>query len=191
MKAEKITEILNETFGNNTVEKPSIDTWQVETDRLRLLIILSQDNSWLRLLVPIARASEAQALLYELLEANFERTQEVRYAISQGVLWAVFLHSFESLTEADFNSAISSIVSLGEKGLSGLFQGQIEGRIRQIIQAAKLQGQNLETTLKTIERLYHEGLLGGLQQDPEERKRFIESWQYQLKRLWPEIEPEK
>ncbi len=190
MKPEKITESLKETFGDRAVEKPSSDTWQVDTQQMRLLVILSQDSSWLRLLVPIAPATEAQAFLSELLEANFDRTQEARYAFNQGVLWAVFMHSLTDLTEADFSSAIATLVSLREKGLSELFQSQIEGRIRQIIQAAKLQGQDLETTLKTIERLYHEGLLGGLQQDPEERKRFIESWQYQLKRLWPEIEPD-
>ncbi len=190
MKPETITKILKEKFGEDAVEKPSIDTWQVDTDRLRLLVILSQDNSWLRLLVPIAPATEAQAFAYELLEANFEKTQEARYAFSQGVLWAVFLHNFDSLTETDSIAAIDSVVALKEKGLSELFQKQIEGRIRQIIKAAKMQGQNLETTLKTIERLYHEGMMGGLQQDPEERKKFIESWQYQLKRLWPEVEAE-
>ena len=191
MKPETISETLNETFGSNAVEKPSPDTWQVNTGQLRLLVILSKDNSLLRLLIPIALATEAQPYLYELLEANFEQTQEARYAFSQGVLWAVFIHSLESLTQEDFKSAIASVLSLHEKGLSELFQKQVEQRIRNIIKAAKLQDQDLETTLKTIERLYHEGILGGLQQDPKERQKFIESWQYQLKLLWPEVDAEK
>ena len=64
MKLETISETLNETFGSNAVEKTP-DTWQVNTGQLRLLVILSKNNSWLRLLIPIALATEAQPYLYE------------------------------------------------------------------------------------------------------------------------------
>ena len=188
MKTEQITPILVDIFDSSAVEQPSTDRWQVDTDQMRLLIILSQDYSWLRLLVPIAPAKEAQPFLQELLESNFDLTQQVRYALNQEVLWVVFHHSFESLLPEDLKSAIFQAISLREKGLSELFNQQIERRVRQIIKAAKLQRQTLENTLQNIERLYREGMLGGLQQESQQREQFIAAWQYQLRRLWSEVE---
>jgi hypothetical protein len=35
--------------------------------------------------------------------------------------------------------------------------------------------------------LYEEGMLGGLEQPPQERQQFLAAWQYQLERLWSEV----
>jgi hypothetical protein len=188
MKVEEITTNLSQLFGSDSVQHQTADTWEIETTNLRLLVILSENHSWLRILVPIATAVEARALLSQLLEANFAATGEVRYALEQNVVWGVFYHRLASLTQEDFQEAIASLIALVEKGLSELFNQLIEQRIRQIIQAAKLQGQSLETTLQTLERMYQEGMLGGLDQDPHEREQFLGAWQYQLERLWPEVE---
>ena len=166
---------------------PTEDTWQVNSDRLQLLVILSAEGSWLRILAPIAKATEAQSLFAQLLEANFDLTQQVRYALGQDVLWGVFHHSLKSLTPEDFKSAIEAIVSLVDKGLSESFQLLIEERIRKIVKAAKAQGQSLETTYQTLDRFYQEGMLGGVDQDPEQRDRFLKAWKYQLERLWDEV----
>ncbi len=188
MKVEEITTNLIQLFGSDLVKHQTADTWEIETNNLRLLVILSEDHSWLRILVPIATAIEARNLLPQLLEANFAATGAVRYALEQNVVWGVFQHRLASLTQEDFQEAIASLVALAEKGLSELFNQLIELRIRQIIQAAKLQGQSLETTLQTLERMYQEGMLGGLDQDPQEREQFLSVWQYQLERLWSEVE---
>ncbi|AFY77310.1 MAG: hypothetical protein IGR93_22340 [Hydrococcus sp. C42_A2020_068] len=188
MQSEEIATILSEYFGVDTVEMPTADSWQVNTPQMRLLVILSEDKSWLRLLLPIAPAQEVQSFLEQLLEANFDLTQEVRYALYQDVLWGVFQHSCPTLTTEDFKGAIVKLVSLKEKGLEECFNLLIEKRIRQIIKAAKLQGQSLEATLQNLKRMYEEGMLGGLQQDPQERQRFLAAWQYQLERLWSEVE---
>lgn len=186
MQSQDITSILTEYFGESNIQMPSNDTWQVETAQMRLLAILSEDKSWLRLLIPIAPAQEAESFLEQFLEANFDLTQEVRYALYQDVLWGVFQHSCNTLTAEDLKSAIAQLVFLKEKGLNEAFQSMVENRIRQIVQAAKSQGQTLEATLQNLDRLYEEGMLGGLQQAPEERKQFLAAWQYQLERLWEE-----
>ena len=186
MKPETITSTLTELFGTAHVEQMP-DSWQVEKDGWRLLIILSADQTWLRLLVPIVAAQEAQPYLEQLLEANFDRTQEVRYALSQGVLWGVFQHNCASLAIEDFKNAIARLVSLTDKGISEAFNQLAEQQIRQIIAAAKLQGQSLEATLQNLTRFYEEGMLGGLQQDPQEKEQFLNAWEYQLRRLWSEV----
>ena len=188
MKIAEITPILKQIFNSGQIESKSDETWQVKQEDLRLLVILSEDRSWLRVLVPIVPLAEAQPLLAQLLAANFEDTQEVRYALEQDVVWGVFFHRLESLVVEDFCSAIAFLISLKEKGLSNSFQQLIEQRVRQIIKAAKLQGQSLETTFKTLERYYQEGMLGGIDQAPQEREQFLAAWRYQLERLWSEVE---
>ena len=184
MKPEEITTTLNEVFPTEVVQNPSSDSWQVDTPKLRLLVILSEDKSWLRSLIPIAPAQEASPFLAQILDANFDLTQEVRYAMSQGVLWGVFQHSRESLTQKDFKEAIARLISLKEKGLSDYFNQLVDQRITQIIQAAKLQGQTLEETMQTLDRFYEEGLLGGLEQSPQERERVLAAWRRRLENLW-------
>jgi hypothetical protein len=188
MQSEAITTILTEYFGADALEMPGAGIWQVDTPQLRLLVILSEETSWLRLLLPIAPAQEAQSFLEEILEANFDLTQEIRYALHQDVLWGVFQHSYPSLTTEDFEGAIAQLISLKEKGLQECFTLLTEKRIRQIIKAAKLQGQSLKATLQNLNRLYEEGMLGGLGQPPQERQQFLAAWQYQLERLWSEVD---
>ncbi|MDY7015124.1 MAG: hypothetical protein SVX43_16315 [Cyanobacteriota bacterium] len=188
MTPDEITPVLTALFPEATVQQPSAETWQVEQPPLRLLAILSEDESWLRLLVAIAPFVEAQPYLAQILEANFDLTQEVRYAASREVLWGVFQHCFASLTRTDFEAAIARLVELQARGLSPFFNQLIEDRLRQIVRASKQQGQTLQTTLQNIERFYAEGMLGNLQQDPQEREQFIAAWRAQLERLWNEVD---
>jgi hypothetical protein len=138
-------------------------------------------------LLPITSAQAAQPFLAQLMEANFDDTQQVRYALHQEVIWGVFQHNRETLTSGDFTDAIARLLSLHQLGLSDVFARLVESRLRQIIQAQKLQGQSLEATLKNVERFYDEGLLGDIEQGKENRDRAIGAWKAQLERLWPEV----
>ncbi|MEM8672458.1 MAG: hypothetical protein AAGF83_01085 [Cyanobacteria bacterium P01_G01_bin.67] len=188
MNIADISTILESLFASQDINHDVEEAWQVKNSQLHLLVILSEDHSWLRLLTPIATASEAQSLLPQLLEENFNATQEVRYALNQNVLWGIFHHPFASLTSEDFQSAIASLLSLVEKGLSPSFNQLIEKQIIQIVKAAKAQGQSLEATYQTIDRFYQEGVMGGVDQDPEQREQFLAAWKAQLDRLWSEVE---
>lgn len=187
MKPEEIASTLKELFDSADVQAIAPGSWQVETSDFRLLVILSDDQSWLRVLLPIVSAQAAQPFVEQLLEANFDDTQQVRYALHQGVVWGVFQHSRESLVAADFSDAIARLVSLHQLGLSDLFNELVESRIRQIIQAAKQQGQSLEATLQNLDRFYEEGLLGDLEQGAESREQVLSAWRRQLERLWPQV----
>lgn len=188
MKTEEITNTLKELFSAASVEIPSPGLWQVESSGMRLLVLLSDDQSWLRVLVPITPYQEAQPFVEQVLEANFDTTQETRYALHQGLLWGVFQHSRESLTPEDFRTAIARLISLHQAGLSDLFNQLVEARITQIIRAAKQQGQSLEATLQTLERFYEEGLMGEMDLGAEPREAALEAWRRQLERLWPEVD---
>ncbi|GAB4230464.1 MAG: hypothetical protein Kow00121_59240 [Elainellaceae cyanobacterium] len=185
MTPEEITTVLTESFGD-AVQVNLPDSWQVELDNLRLLILLSEDQSWLRSLVTIAPVQEAMPFLQQLLEANFDETQETRYAIFQDIVWGVFQHSRETLTRRDFQAAIARLMTLQQNGLSSAFSSLAETQIRQIVQAAKLQGQSLEQTMQTLDRLYEEGVMGGISMDAGQRSQVLGAWRYQLERLWDE-----
>ncbi|MEY2857232.1 MAG: hypothetical protein RLZZ74_1544 [Cyanobacteriota bacterium] len=187
MKIAEISPILERLFNNEDITHDAPEAWQIRNSQIHLLVILSEDHSWLRLLSPIASAEEAQSLLPQLLEDNFDRTQEVRYALNQNVLWGVFHHRLDSLTTDDLENAIASLVSLVEKGLSSSFNQVIEQQIIQIVQAAKAQGQSLESTYQTIDRFYQEGVMGGVNQDPAQREQFLAAWKAQLQRLWSQV----
>jgi hypothetical protein len=90
---------------------------------------------------------------------------------------------------SDFAAAIARLISLHQLGLSGLFNQLIESRIRQVIQAAKRQGQSLAATLQNLDRFYEEGLMGEMERGAEGRAQTLAAWQRQLERLWPEVEP--
>lgn len=185
MTPDEITTTLTALFPDGVEAQPP-ETWQVRTDRSRLLVLASADQSWLRVLVSIAPASDAEPFAAQLLEANFDDTQETRYALHQDVLWGVYQHALPSLTTVDFEGAIARLMVLRDRGIGDSFSRFAETQIRQIVQAAKQQGQSMETTLQTLERFYQEGVMGDIDQSPEERESVMDAWRYQLKRLWNE-----
>ncbi|AFZ22416.1 protein of unknown function (DUF1821) [Cylindrospermum stagnale PCC 7417] len=184
MTLEEIASTLTELFGAETVDAIAPGSWQVETSAFRLLVLLSEDHAWLRVLLPILPVQEAQPFLEQFLEANFDDTQEVRYAVHDGVVWGVFQHNSGTLTSADLSNAIARLVSLHQVGLDDVFNRLVETRIQQIITAAKQQGQSLPATMQTLERFYAEGMLGGLEQTPEAREQTLAAWRRRLESLW-------
>ncbi|NJL62616.1 MAG: CesT family type III secretion system chaperone [Methylacidiphilales bacterium] len=188
MKPTEIESVLTDLFGGTDVNNVASGSWQVETENFRLLILLSDDTSWLRILLPIVPIQEAQPFLEQLLEANFDDTHSCRYALHQNVVWGVFQHNTNSLTTDDFEDAIAQLISLHEAGLNDVFNNLIESRIRLIVTAAKQQGQSLAATMQNLERFYAEGLMGEIEQSSEAREQTLATWRYQLERLWNEEE---
>lgn len=194
MKTSDITTVLNELFPEDAVQVHG-DVWQVEMPNFRLLVLVNDasvndEPPWIRVMVPIASIEEAAPFAAQLLAANFDLTQETRYAFHEGALWGVYQHNLESLIADDLMAVIGQLILLFESGLSGYFTELTEDRLRQIIQASKIQGQTLETTMQTLERLYAEGMLGGLDQPAEEREKTLGAWRFQLERLWDDVEME-
>lgn len=188
MKTEEITSTLEHLFGS-AVQIQANTVWHVQTDQLRLLVLLSDDLYWLRVLIPVTTAQDAEPFLEQLLEANFDETQETRYAIHQGVLWAVFHHARESLDQNDFTAAIARVIALHQQGLTECFNKFVENRVSQIIQGAKRQGQSLQATMQTLERFYEEGFMGDMAQGAEAREQVLGAWRQQLEKLWNQVEP--
>ncbi|MGD1860719.1 MAG: hypothetical protein ACFB0E_12205 [Leptolyngbyaceae cyanobacterium] len=185
METQNITTHLQERFGPALQQSPP-DAWQVETPDFRLLVLLSTDQSWLRLLIPIVPAEVAQPYFSQILAANFDLTQEVRYALHQSVLWGVFQYDLASLTIVRFEAAISRLLGMKQEGIDPFFNTLVEQQIRQIITAAKQRGQSLEETMRTLDHFYSEGIMGSLDDSSDDKQQVLAAWQRQLERLWTE-----
>lgn len=190
MTPQDITTLLNKRFGDNACAVKPPDAWQIDTPELRLLVLLSPDQTWMRILIPIVATAEAQPFLSEILAANFDHTQMARYATHENTLWGVFHHDLASLEAPQFSAAIDQLLTMKQAGVTPFFNTLIETRVRQIIQAAKLQGQSLEATMQTINRFYAEGMMGDMK-DSTYGDQALVAWQRQLERLWPEVNPPK
>jgi hypothetical protein len=182
MTIDEMAVILQQLFGDQV--QSADGTWQIELPQFRLLVLLSEDHSWVRVLVPIVTASDAAPFLEQLMAANFDYTLEARYALHQDVLWGVFQHSLAGLTQEDFTVAIERLTLLHKRGLDDCFSELVEQRVQQIIRAAKQQGQSLEATLQTLDRFYQEGLMGDMALGSQSRDDTLAAWRYQLERLW-------
>lgn len=87
--------------------------WQFDIQGVRVACLTDSRFDRMRLIAPIADASDLTDEQREAcLEANFHTALDARYATSDGVLYAAFLHPLDSLTEEDLHSALSQVVSL-------------------------------------------------------------------------------
>ncbi|MGD1898334.1 MAG: hypothetical protein ACFB16_15430 [Phormidesmis sp.] len=184
MTPDDITAALTAKFGDAVKQSPP-DAWDVETENLRLLVITS--DPWLRRMTPIVPLEEAQSFITQMLEANFDQTKEARYAIHQGIVWGLVQYDLATLTTPLFERAISQLTELNSQGISVFFNRTMEAQIVQIITAAKLQGQTLEDTIRTLDRLYAEGVMGEMGQSDYQQKA-MNAWRAQLERLWPTVD---
>lgn len=80
----------------------------------------------MRLLAPIVKLDAAEAAGLEiLLIANFHTTLDARYAISDGIIYAAFLHPLSTLTRPQLESAIRQVAALTSNFGSSYSSGEL------------------------------------------------------------------
>jgi hypothetical protein len=69
----------------------------------------------MRIMTPVAEDDELSAKqVRTLLEANFDRALDARYALARGYVWSAFIHPLTALTEAEFVDGVHQVVTLAE-----------------------------------------------------------------------------
>ncbi len=84
--------------------------------RGRLLICITDENhNRMRIMSPVTEVStlSGEEILNSLL-ANFHTALDVKYAISDEVMWAVFIHPLNELSETQMEDAISQVFLAAE-----------------------------------------------------------------------------
>lgn len=84
--------------------------WQfVIKDRL-LICVTDETNNRMRIMSPIIEQKKlAYTDMLKVMEANFHTTLDVKYAISNDLLWSVFIHPLRELSKEQVVDAISQV----------------------------------------------------------------------------------
>ncbi len=87
--------------------------WQVVRDGVPVMILTDESHNRMRVIAPAAELKEVhQQILMRMMEANFARALDTRYAVSQGIVWAASIHPLDSLRERDLISGLRQVITL-------------------------------------------------------------------------------
>ena len=112
--------VLGQTMNNeklNTIYTTVSDTIEGNSGRWRFMIedivfisITDENNNRMRIISPITASENlTDDTIRASLVANFHSALDVKYAVSDGVLWSVFIHPLKELSEEQVKSAISQV----------------------------------------------------------------------------------
>lgn len=84
--------------------------WNVILNDMPMIVLTDETNDRMRIVAPIIEASKLdEDLLLDCLTANFHSALDVKYAISEGLLWSVYVHPLSPLTALEIESAIKQV----------------------------------------------------------------------------------
>lgn len=87
--------------------------WEMVRDGVPLMVLSDESHNRMRVIAPAAELKDVgQQILMTMMEANFATALDVRYAVSQGIVWAAFIHPLNSLRERDFISGLQQVITL-------------------------------------------------------------------------------
>ena len=99
---------------------------QTRIDGINVYLISDSENDRMRLVTPISMVETVDPRINEiLLRANFYSTLDARYAISDGVIYATFLHPISSLSPELLSSALAQVLSLTKTFGSSFSGGEL------------------------------------------------------------------
>lgn len=104
-----------ETILRNEASDVQVEPGQItfKYDGRTMLILTSAQHDRMRILAPIKKAAEITPEQRDnMLLANFHTALDGRYAVSNGIVFATFLHPLSSLQDRDFRSALSQVNQL-------------------------------------------------------------------------------
>ena len=110
MTQQRLHEIIHDLGSEVTGRGPVLEfTFQ----GTRLACVSDREHDRMRIIAPIRRQSELSAdQIVRILEANFHTALDARYATSEGVLYAAYIHPLAPLTEAQVRSAFVQVSNL-------------------------------------------------------------------------------
>jgi hypothetical protein len=90
-----------------------IGFWRFEFLGRELVTVTDESHNRLRIMTPVVGADElTKKDLETILSANFGRALDAKYALSQRVVWAVFMHPLRELNDAQVLDAMQQVSNL-------------------------------------------------------------------------------
>lgn len=89
--------------------------WQFAIKDRLFICIADENHNRMRIISPVTEIQNlSEGELENALVANFHSALDVKYAISDGVLWTVFIHPLKELSEGQIEDAISQVYNGAE-----------------------------------------------------------------------------
>ena len=104
-----------ESIFKDNVEQANGQSGFIEAQFQQLPVYLISDpqHDRMRIITPITEFKNINAeQIWHTLESNFHQALDARYAISNGVLYAAYIHPISPLTEAQIISAVQQVTNL-------------------------------------------------------------------------------
>ncbi len=107
MTNDKLEEIY--TSASDSI-KGNSGAWQFFVKGIPLMCLTDTNHNRMRIISPVADANKLnEELMQAALVANFHTALDVKYAVSDGVLWSVFIHPLKELSEHQVEDAVSQV----------------------------------------------------------------------------------
>lgn len=86
--------------------------WQFIIDSTLFICLTDQLHNRMRIISPVEKMENInQEQIDRCMGANFHTALDVRYAVSEGVLWSAFIHPLKELTKEQVIDAMSQVYS--------------------------------------------------------------------------------
>jgi hypothetical protein len=80
---------------------------------VQMYLISDVTHDRMRIIAPVAEYKKlTNKQLLAIMESNFHKALDARYAVSEGVLYSVFIHSLSDLNEGQIKSAVEQVANL-------------------------------------------------------------------------------
>lgn len=87
--------------------------WMFEFEGTPIMVLADEQHNRMRIISPVADADPLEPqILRQMLEANFDRALDARYAIWKDQIWSVYLHPLTQLTEDQFHRGVEQVIQL-------------------------------------------------------------------------------
>ena len=112
MNNEKMQKILYREVQDIEGE---LGRWQFNFQNRPMMILTDESANRMRIMSPVIEEGELKdGQKKKMLEANFDRALDAKYAIYQGVVWSVFTHPLSELTVEQFKDAMKQVAALAD-----------------------------------------------------------------------------
>ena len=86
--------------------------WRFSIDSLGFMCLTDELHNRMRIMSPVLSTSDmSEEEIKKCLEANFHTALDARYAISDDILWAAYIHPLKELTKEQVISGITQVYS--------------------------------------------------------------------------------
>ncbi|OSY88624.1 hypothetical protein WH52_02790 [Tenacibaculum holothuriorum] len=107
MTPTKLGEIFTEVSDSIYSQK---NQWRFTIKNIPLIAIADSTHNRMRIISPVAEVKKLNSeLLLASLAANFHTALDIKYAISDNLLWSIYVHPLKELNKNQVINAISQV----------------------------------------------------------------------------------